>query len=231
MEIQSNEYYTLPWIIGYSRSGSHWINCALEVYANRRRLYRVGKDVFETDPISVLPNGVPRQDYLWVHAVFEMRTSERPAKTAIILRDPVDAMYSLSRVMGVMTDLDRTKFLSDRFDRFKHFMYRWCMTNGKADADLIVRYENFLTEPAQEFKKLTDFLQLPWDEAKALDVLSKTTKGVLAKNAKNMQSHFHVGLESADYQAERTRFRERFGEFVYANTLRQGVDKFFTPKG
>lgn len=223
----TGDYYSLPWILSFPRSGSHWVNCALERYTQRRRLFHIWQGHYNMNPISILDEAIPFDNYMWVQSHF----SKAPVPNAIyIIRDPVDVMFSFGQAQKRLdTDVMATNFLSRTMDNYKTVINKWCL--GPEKVGTILRYENFIDSPAIEFKKLTDFFGLPWDEAKAIASLDDTTKGKLAENAKNMKNFFHVGLESDEYNTKRSAFRKRFGQFVYDTVLNDGIEVLFTPKG
>ena len=197
----------LPWIVSFPRSGSHWVNCALELYSGRRRCFQIG---FPMNTISLLSREVPREHF-WIHT-HQAAGIKKPKKVAFLTRDIVDVIYSYSWAQKRHTDDLIEHFIDQTVPKYFETYKKWLIDTP---ADIGVTYANIMTKPKIEFRKLVEFLEFDWDEVKALQCLGEVTKSKLAENGKLGNAFFGPQLMTEEYKIKRGLFRSRYGHKIH----------------
>lgn len=196
-----NRWGHLPLLVGFPRSGNHFVNAVLELYFDRHRAPP------QDGGLTFLPG--KSSNYMWL-SIHDHHLDIIPqnSKGAILLvRDPVDVMYS-------WTSLNRNKsefFIKSETRRYNSFIGKWNKIAG-----VKIYYENFLKTPDIPIQKVSNFFDVPFDKEKALEAVSVVSKEKLHKKA-NRRSRYHgVKHLSAEYQDSREAFRKQWASVIYS---------------
>lgn len=201
----------LPGFISYPRVGSHPINCALELYFDRPRIFEPimpgmgnrGKQISFLSP--------SRTDYLWVHthdAGLKCSYSDK----IYMWRDPVDTMFS-----HAWADGRRDEIVLSFCSRYRAHLQRHIID---VPARTILTYEAFLANPIAELSRaiLHFRANVEIDLDKATAALHEVSKDALATKGSEiagMKGHYDGSNLSSEYADRRLAFRAAWSEQIY----------------
>ena len=209
----------LSLLISYPRSGSHWINCVLELYYDRPRLRK--------GPVSFLNEGKRQSNYLWFHDhdIFsDLKITHD--RILYLYRNPDDVIYSLltaehNKINNRLVD-EQIKLLRNHFKKY--------LISGFSKE--IVRYETLKSVNYREFRKIIKFFNKNHsvDRKKLNDVLKIVKKGKVIKQVINLDSdkrYFHNQMLSNQYESNRKKFKHKYGDYIYNKLISKEFEPFF----
>jgi hypothetical protein len=194
-----------PYILGYPRSGNNWVNCALELYSGRSRIWRPGRGPITLPGVTLL---FEERSPLWV-ASHDPDCPPVPQRWMIIVRNPVDTIYSYSKTRRILSREHMSEWVRQYAGEWAWHNYRWLR-----GASAVLRYEPLCRSPT-ELKVATDFLGLAWDERLAAYCLKKASREALAAAAPPwMKLYLNAQLVALDYQQGRDEFRALWSDTI-----------------
>jgi hypothetical protein len=201
---------SLPLLISYPRSGSHWINSVLELYFNKPRL-RAG-------PCTFLPDRNKRSDYMWFHDHDINSDLKVNHKNILYLyRNPKDVIYSLLMAeKGKIVKSD----VEHQISLIKNHWKKYLVNNG---AKKIVKYE-FLksTHYSEEFDNVIRFFKMrqSLDHHRLNKALLKVTKKEVEKKQIDKR-YFNKEMLNSPYKRGRCKFHEQYYS-LFENSFNKG---------
>ncbi len=185
-----------PYLISFPRTGSHWLRNVMELYFEKPSLTRV---FFYKKP----------KDFTCFHIHDEDLLFEEKRKVIYLYRDPVETIYSqMSFYNEDVRDEDRVKYWANKYG--KH-LEKWLLNDDLSIEKVVLTYEGLKTNFNQEFKKLCDFLNVPFDANKLKKTLSNTSKEKINNRVVDDQ---RVINSTSDYAKKRNLFIESRSELI-----------------
>ncbi len=192
-----------PYLVSFSRTGSHWLRMIMEQYFERPTLARA---FYFSE----------KQDFLLLHT-HDLDLDVQRTHVIYLYRDPVETIYSqINYHREDHDDLDRIAFWSDLYGRH---LDKWLHREDFTVKKHILTYEGMKRDLAAEFSKVTDFFGVLLDVARLTEVASRVTKEeVKSKTTHDPQV---VQLEKG-YEMTREVFGQRHRDHVWDALTRQG---------
>lgn len=204
----------LPVFVSYPRSGSNWVNSLMEVYFGRPRL-RQG--------ISFLDKKAAKKAPMWFHD-HDYHSSLKLSHNNILYlyRNPDDVIFSSlkSEYNGKINPETVGKEVLLLRDNLMKYLVR-------NQARVILKYEK-LKSDLSEFQKMISWLnpKESIDMAKirnANKIVSK--QNVVARSAD--KRFFGQQILTANYENERSEFKQKYGSFIAKNVITTELKGFF----
>lgn len=193
---------TLPFLVSFPRTGSHWLRSFLELYFDRPLLSR---SFYEHD----------NQDFLLYHT-HDLRAETDPDRNVLYLyRSVVSTVFSqLTYEQG-----DRAADLPSRdilavAEQYREHLHRWLVPDGPARGPrCVLTYESLLDHPVPALARAIEFLGGTSDEARIAEIWPTVTH----ESVRQRTTH-DPRVISADSSTHLRRelFRYRWGRAVIA---------------
>lgn len=185
-----------PFLISFPRTGSHWLRNVMELYFEKPSLTRV---FFYKKP----------KGFTCFHIHDEDLEFNEKRRIIYLFRDPVETIFSQMKYYNEdLEDKDRVKFWAEKYG---YHLQKWLLEDNLSIEKVVLTYESLKTNFNQEFKKLSVFLDTPFDPQKLKDVHQKTTK---AKIKKRVKDDSRVIDSTKDYPQNRDLFIRKNSEFI-----------------
>tara|TARA_A100001011_G_scaffold397255_2_gene497669 strand:- start:380 stop:1123 length:744 start_codon:yes stop_codon:yes gene_type:complete len=235
-ENHKNYDTSIPQLVSYPRTGSHWLKTVMERYLKKGTL-----------PIPYFPETSEFWAY-HLHDRFVGRGDEGVTKNfdkvIYLYREPIDVIFSqltfLKRAALLDNRPSRGRYISSKYDVFRQdnvkriseeyfsHLKRWLYDNDDIKEIIFVTYKKLKNEPIKTLGTVLKFLNYEVDED-ALDKAYKETtiesvsrqttryvgkRAVLTSIAID-QEHFNVNDDGiSGYDLLKQRFIEEYGQYV-----------------
>jgi hypothetical protein len=185
-----------PFLVSFSRTGSHWLRMLMELYFERPSLVRV----------FYYPEC---KDYLTLHT-HDMELAVMRRRVIYLYREPVSTIYSqLNYYKEDVNDRQRIFHWADLYGRH---LDKWLHTENFTIQKTILRYEGLVQDMPTEFEKLTKHFGQSLDIPRLKIAAEKVSKNeVKKKTAHDLQV---VNLNGR-YETRRRQFIEQHGDYVW----------------
>lgn len=189
-----------PWFISFPRTGSHWVRMMMELYFEKPSLveiyyYKEAKEFtcYHRHDIELTIGGCTNVLYLY--------------------RDPVDTVYSqLKYHKEDVNDKERIRYWTEIYG--KH-LAKWLYEEGFTTKKTVITYEGLKKDLFNEFKKICDHFDVPFDRKKLEVVAAQVNKGTLNKRTSHDEQVVNL---SYDYDNARSVFRNQYAKDIM-NTI------------
>jgi len=189
-----------PFLVSFPRTGSHWLRMVMELYFERPSLVRA---FYFAD----------RDDYLACHT-HDMDLACERRRVIYLYRDPVDTVFS--QVVYEKQSPTDEQAVTHWADRYAAHLAKWLVDERFTTEKTTLRYEQLRADLPGAFERITRF----FGESLDRDRLERAAQRVTKDEVKRKTSHDEQVVQlKRDYEAERTRFRERFGPAVRRRVL------------
>lgn len=146
----------LPLFVSFPRSGCNWLQPVMELYFNRHRMGKV--------PSSPSWMEGPVENPMWTHTHDPNGVIQTDFPVVFLWRNPVDAIYSLSELMNQRDPGTIQRFCAE----YKRLYQKWVKDSGQPVSHgngpiLVIRYEDVLSNPHEEMKRISEFFGIPFD--------------------------------------------------------------------
>ena len=199
-----------PYLVSYSRTGSHWLRMIMELYFEKPSLVRAFyfKDA---------------TDFTCYHT-HDMDLTLRRDNVLYLYRNPVETVYS--QLCYYKEDPDDDKRRHYWTDLYARHLLKWLVQEGFTKKKTVLTYEGMQSDMVREFEKVCRHFGQDLDALKldaAVEKVSKT--GLKKKTAHDQQV---VNLTQA-YQDEREIFRNKYAHAINAEIHRvePALEKLF----
>lgn len=175
-----------------------------------------------------------RTDYMWIHD-HDRNCLQPPLSHNNILflyRDIAptvfsNLMYDFFEAQGYY---DVEAFCEEAVIRetlsYKQHLRKWFF-NPPFRPKTIVKHENFVTHPLDEFKKIVAHFSVEWDEKKALNCFSAVTKEQLLLAEKVHKPALNAEMLQQGYKDAKVRFLEKWGRLIGVHSSDADLRPFF----
>ena len=212
----------LPLFISFPRTGSHWINCVMELYFDRPRLREQRTTLFDKS----------RTDWMWFHD-HDLDLKIRREGVLYLYREPVSVVFSN---LNYYSKLPESPFFRKsplaaeakailRFcDNYREHLRKWILSDARART--VVRYDLFKSDPAGEFQKVCLHFGRPFDRARMEWAFAKVTPEALAAATVD-KAALSQELLGKGYEGERKAFSERWADQIRATVVTPELKRHF----
>ena len=216
---------SLPVIVGFPRSGNHWIQALLESYFNKRR-YNQSEIIFCDSSVN---------EYIF-YGSHDLNCNELfTGNTTIYLyRNPVDVMYSYYSAKIKEPGWYRTQddFLGAYLPRIKIHYLKYL---GNVNVDFFLYYDSLVLNFFKVFEKLVTVLNGTFNYKKAKEVNNKLSKEKLIRSVVKQSSsgigspYINYGMMTQEYVLNRIGFRNKYGNNIERYIFDDNINllKFF----
>lgn len=182
---------SFPYLVSFSRTGSHWLRMIMELYFEKPSLVRAFyfKDA---------------KDFTCYHT-HDMDLELRRQNVIYLYRNPVETVYSQLRYYNENpNDKDRCAHWTKLYARH---LSKWLVHDDFTQKKTVLTYEGMKSNMAQEFAKVCAHFGQELDEGKLKRALEKVSKGELKKKTGHDQQVVNL---SSEYQMDRSSFAEQY---------------------
>jgi hypothetical protein len=186
-----------PYLVSFSRTGSHWLRMIMELYFEKPSLVRAFyfKDA---------------NDFTCYHT-HDMDLELKRENVIYLYRNPVETVYS--QLSYYKEDPDNVERRSHWTNLYARHLAKWLVHDDFTKKKTIITYEGMKSNMADEFAKVCRHFGKEPDLRKLESVLEKTSKGELKKKTAHDQQVVNL---SAEYQLSRTAFADRYSEQIFS---------------
>lgn len=185
-----------PFLVSFSRTGSHWLRMIMELYFEQPALVRI----FYFKDAS---------DFTCYHT-HDMDLAVERKNVIYLYRDPVETVYSQLRYYK--EDLDDSAKRNKWVDLYARHLAKWLVYENFTTKKTVLTYEGMKSNMHDEFSKVCAHFGRPLDKMKLDEVLDKVSKGELKR--KTTHDNQVVNL-SDEYRSARLDFESRYADDIY----------------
>lgn len=205
---------SLPAFITYPRVGSQWLEAVMERYFDRPCLRERRATLIDPD----------RSDWLFFHH-HDPDLGLRHDKVLYLYRSPVETVHSFLiyrhkstrrkslwgrwRQRGEQA-ITREKVLSIS-EAYRAHLEKWLLSDQRARTT--VRYERLRKEPLEEFPRICEFFNLPFDPERMKAVFEEASRRKMVEIAVK-KGALDESLLSDTYRMDRRNFEAGYGDLV-----------------
>lgn len=186
-----------PYLVSFSRTGSHWLRMIMELYFEKPSLVRAFyfKDA---------------TDFTCYHT-HDMDLELKRENVIYLYRNPIETVYSqLSYYKEDPDNKERRRHWTNLYARH---LAKWLVHDNFTKKKTIITYEGMKSNMADEFAKVCRHFGEEPDLRKLESVLEKVSKGELKKKTAHDQQVVNL---SAEYQLSRAAFADRYSEQIFS---------------
>jgi hypothetical protein len=186
-----------PYLVSFSRTGSHWLRMIMELYFEKPSLVRAFyfKDA---------------TDFTCYHS-HDMDLQLRRQNVIYLYRDPVETVYSqLGYYQEDPDDSERRRHWTDLYARH---LAKWLVRDDFTKMKTVITYEGMKSNMHGEIKKVCAHFGKDFDPVKLDAVLARVSKDELKKKTKHDQQVVNL---SGEYQLARAKFKDKYGAGIFS---------------
>lgn len=189
-----------PYLVSFSRTGSHWLRMIMELYFEKPSLVRA----FYFKEAS---------DFTCYHT-HDMDLELKRENVIYLYRNPVETIYS--QLSYYKEDPDNEGRRGHWTNLYARHLAKWLVQESFSRKKTFVTYEGMKVNMESEFAKICRHLGEELDTLKLEAVLEKVSKAELKKKTKHDQQVVNL---SSSYQNGRELFNEKYGGTIYEEII------------
>lgn len=186
---------SFPTLISFPRAGSHWLRIILEVYSDQPLLNRSFFTHFN-------------RKFLLIHS-HDLQLIESRKKVIYLHREPVNLIFSL--ISYYQQDLKKEYFTIFWLQQYLAHLSHWIFLEEYSEAKTVLSYEDLTSAPLTTIRPVLNFLNLPWDQEKLNQTITKIDKAKVAQKTKHDQK---VINDSNGYPLAREEYKTQYGKMI-----------------
>jgi hypothetical protein len=199
-----------PYLVSFSRTGSHWLRMIMELYFEKPSLVRAFyfKDA---------------NDFTCYHT-HDMDLELKRENVIYLYRNPVETVYSqLSYYKEDPDDPDRRQHWTNLYARH---LAKWLVHDDFTRKKTVITYEGMKSDMQSEIKKICEHFGKIFDPIKLESVLAQVTKEELKKKTKHDQQVVDL---SDTYRNEREVFKQKYEKPIMEDiySIERGLEVLF----
>jgi hypothetical protein len=192
---------SLPFLVSFPRTGSHWLRMMIELYFERPQLKLT---FYHTD----------QDDYLIYHT-HDLALDVSRQNVIYLYREPVATIYSQLRYQKL--DINDREWIRYWTELYALHLTKWLCDETFTQRKTIVKYERLQSNPHAEFAKVVAFFGERFDAAMFECCRARISK----EEIKRRTTHDpQVINPNSDYASIREQFKNCHGDFVWSVLLR-----------
>jgi len=199
-----------PYLVSFSRTGSHWLRMIMELYFEKPSLVRTFyfKDA---------------TDFTCYHT-HDMDLKLRRKNVIYLYRNPVETVYS--QLCYYKEDLGDDARRHHWTDLYGKHLSKWLVHDDFTEKKTVLTYESLKSDMHGEIKKICEHLGKSYDSVQLDSVLARVSKDELKKKTKHDQQVVNL---TETYRNEREMFRDKFSELILGDlySVERGLEKLF----
>jgi len=189
-----------PFLVSFSRTGSHWLRMMIERYFERPILTRT----------FYYPE---KSNYLLLHT-HDMDLDVERLNVIYLYRDPIETIYS--QLQYYKEDIYNPSKITHWCDLYGRHLDKWLFKETYSKKKTLLRYDLLKDDLVDEFGKICKHFETKLDEKRILNISSEITKE-LVKN-KTMYDP-QVVTTNIEYAKIRESFNAKYSDFVWDSVL------------
>ena len=195
----------VPYYVGVSRSGCHWLRIVLEDYTENNSPLSNHLGCID-EPIQLMYKRVEAGEFKGTH---DMDLDYKTDCVVYLYRNPIDCIFSNLKYDG--TDISDRKAVDYYLNIWIAHISKWVYDENFTKEKVVLCYENMMEDFVSEFSKLLRFLLIPIDESKIIKSRDKYTKSKIRDIIHDKKV---INIEP-DYDKQRLQFKELHGMYIY----------------
>lgn len=199
-----------PYLVSFSRTGSHWLRMVMELYFEKPSLVRA----FYFRDAS---------DFTCYHT-HDMDLKLRRENVLYLYRDPVETVYSqLGYYKENPDDPEKRQHWTNLYAQH---LAKWLVHDDFTKKKTVITYEGMKSNMHGEIEKICRHFGKAFDPTKLDSVLGKVSKDELKKKTQHDQQVVNL---SDTYRDEREVFRKKYSQSIcdVLYTTEPALEKFF----
>lgn len=189
-----------PYLVSYSRTGSHWLRMIMELY-------------FEKPALSRAFYFKDATDFTCYHR-HDMDLELRRGSVMYLYRNPVETVYSqLCYYNESPDDEERRRHWTNLYARH---LSKWLVHDDFTNKKTVLTYEGMKSDMVQEFAKVCRHFGKELDVPKLKTVMEKVSKTELKKKTAHDQKVVNL---SGDYELSRVGFAKKYSAQIMDEIL------------
>ena len=184
-----------PFLVSFSRTGSHWLRMVMELYFEKPSLVRIfyfkGSRDFTCYHTHDLDLKLIRENVIYLY------------------RDPIDVVYS--QLCYYKQDVDDREIRNYWANLYARHLVKWLYEEQFTRKKTIITYEGMVCDMSNEINKICLHLGEHFIQSKLDDVLEKVSKDRLKEKTKHDPQVVNL---SSDYRDKRIEFCENYGRSI-----------------
>lgn len=187
-----------PYLVSFSRTGSHWLRMIMELYFEKPSLVRIFYFLDATQ--------------FTCYHTHDMDLKLRRENIIYLYRNPVETIYSQLCYYGEnQNDTVRLQYWTDLYARH---LGKWLVHDDFTRKKTVITYEGMMSDMHGEIKKICEHFDVVFDPVALDSVLRKVSKGELKKKSQHDQQVVNI---TNTYKIGREEFRNNHGTFILDN--------------
>lgn len=199
-----------PYLVSYSRTGSHWLRMIMELY-------------FEKPALSRIFYFKDATDFTCYHR-HDMDLDLRRENVIYLYRNPVETVYSqLCYYNESPDDEARRRHWTNLYARH---LSKWLVYDDFTKKKTVLTYEGMKSDMHAVIKKLCDHFGKDFDPARLDTALTRVSKDELKKKT---QHDLQVVNLTDSYKNQREVFRNKYGQAIVReiHAMEPTLEKWF----
>lgn len=186
-----------PYLVSFSRTGSHWLRMIMELYFEKPSLVRAFYYKNATD--------------FTCYHTHDIDLKLRREDVIYLYRNPVETVYSqLSYYKESPDDEERRWYWTDLYARH---LSKWLVHDNFTKRKTVITYEGMNADMEQEFAKVCRHFGKELDSKKLESILNKVSKTELKNKTRHDQQVVNL---SQEYELSRANFRDKYSEQIFS---------------
>lgn len=209
------EDYTVPRLVSYPRTGSHWLRMMLEMSLGAPSYVQ---SFFDKNPSSCwgfhIHNRVVENPHWTEGPVTNLKN------VLYLYRDPVDTIYSMLKYEKKIdsdwdgkTDYDLDSSVEQLITEYKAHLNRWMINNSDIENFMPLTYEELKNETKDSIIKVASFLNADVSHDRVSESIAKCDKSLTKKltphDPQALSSEYFSG--KSNYVDNRSKFKTVYG--------------------
>lgn len=213
MGFKKSDWHHLPLVIGFQRTGFHWLNMLMEVYFDRNRTIPHANAMTFVNQLH--------KGYMWCndHDIDLEIIPQNELGTIYIYREPVDTLYSvLDSHLRKQDDDEKDLPYNDLFNKwlkkYRDHLQKWLLSENKAKT--IITYEALNKNPEKCLEIISYHFNKKFDQKQAQYAIDFVTKERVFEKGSNIKKAFFDKQNlTEEYQRKREEFRQQYEDYIY----------------
>lgn len=203
-----------PYLVSFSRTGSHWLRMIMELYFDKPSLVRA----------FYFKNA---KDFTCYHT-HDMNLELKRKSVIYLYRNPVETVYS--QLCYYNEDPDDAERRYHWTELYARHLSKWLVHDDFTQKKTVLTYEGMRSDMSKEFAKVCHHFEQELDERKLEKVLEKISKSELKKKTVHDQQVVNL---SEEYKLNRVAFADKYSDQIYREiyTIDRGLRRWLEPSG
>ncbi len=187
-----------PYLVSFSRTGSHWLRMMMELYLGMPSL----KLLFFSET-----NTTSRYSCLHTH---DLDFTVEARNVVYLYREPVETIFS--QMTYHEQDLQNDDLVDAWADHYARHVKKWVIDEKFTAQKIVLTYEGLKSDIGSEFQKISDFFGVPFDADKAAKAAASVSKEKISEKTKHDPKVINL---DKDYSNRREEFKKRYSARIY----------------